>query len=176
MHDHTAAIRPKRFVEELKWVWNKDVRVLYRRLTRTYKREFIKLLDATIEFFVSRFTNARRMLKEQLGADGVRVYVSAGCLAELARIASEAAARTRHADESYGACLRREIVAPSRFIRDWTGSDKKFDQAQWGALVAIARKYALPRPWKLSEAVASVRGRTVAAQLATQAVPERSDG
>jgi len=112
------------------------------------------------------------MLKEQLWADGVRVWVSAGFLAELARIASVAAARTRQADEPYEACLRREIVIRSRFIREWTSSDKKFDQTQWGELVAIARRYALPRPWKLSEAVASVRGRTVAAQLATQGVPK----
>ena len=172
MHDHTAAIKPKRFAEELEWVWNERPAALYRRLTRIYPWKFMKLLDSTIELLVPRFTNAPRMLKEQLSADGVRVWVSAGFLAELARIANVAAARTRQADEPYEACLRREIVTRSRFIREWTSSDKKFDQTQWGELVAIARRYALPRPWKLSEAVASVRGRTVATQLATREVPK----
>jgi len=94
--------------------------------------------------------------------------VSTGCLAEFAGIASVAAARTRQADEPYGACLRREIVTPSGFIREWTSSDKKFDQTEWGEFVSIARKYALPRPWIVSEAVASERGYAV--EIPAQAV------
>lgn len=121
----------------------------------------MKLLDSAIDFFVPKFTSATRMLKEQLSAEGVSVRVSTGCLAEFARIASAAAARTRQADEPYGACLRREIVTPCRFIREWTSSDKTFDRTEWGEFVSIARKYALPRPWRVSEAVASVRGYAV---------------
>lgn len=172
MHDLTAPIKSKRFADELERLWQTRPGTLYRRLARRYPGEFMKLLDSAIDSFVPRFTNATRMLKEQLSAEGVSVWVSAGCLAEFARIASVAAARTRQTDEPYGSCLRREIVTRSRFIREWTSSDKKFDQTQWGELVSIARRYALPRSWKLSEAVASVRGRTVAAQLATQGVPK----
>jgi len=137
------------------------LRTLYRRLTRRYPRDFMKLLDSAIDFFVPKFTSATRMLKEQLSAEGVSVRVSAGCLAEFARIASAAAARTRQADEPYGACLRREIVTPCRFIREWTSSDKTFDPTEWGEFVSIARKYALPRLWRVSEAVASVRAYAV---------------
>jgi hypothetical protein len=168
MHDQTAAITAKPLADELEQLWNERLRTLYRRLTRSYPREFMKLLDSVIDSFVPKFTNATRMLKQQLSAEGVSVRVSAGCLAEFARIASAAAARTRPADEPYGSCLRREIVAPCRFIREWTSTDKKFDETQWGEFVSIARKYALPRPWIVSEAVASVRGyASVAAQIPT---------
>jgi hypothetical protein len=171
MHDQTAPIAAKRLADELERLGNEHLRTLYRRLARSYPREFMKLLHSAIDSFAPKFTNATRMLKEQLSAEGVSVRVSAGCLAEFARIASAAAARTRQAEESYGSCLRREIMTPSRFIREWTSSDKKFDETQWGEFVSIARKYALPRPWRVSEAVASVRGyASVVAQSPAQEV------
>jgi hypothetical protein len=170
MHHQTAPITAKPLADEMEQLWNERLRTLYRRLTRRYPREFMKLLDSAIDFFVPKLTSATRMLKEQLSAEGVSVRVSAGCLAEFARIASAAAARTRQADEPYGACLHREIVTPSRFIREWTRSDKKFDQTEWGEFVSIARKYALPRPWTVSEAVASVRAYVDAAEIPAQGV------
>jgi hypothetical protein len=117
----------------------------------------MKLLDVAIHILSSRFTSATRVLKQQLDAQGVRVWLSPGCLAELARIASAAAARTRQADESYGESLRRETETRARFIREWTGSDKTFEPPEEDELVAIARKYALPRPWAVAELSASVR-------------------
>jgi hypothetical protein len=144
------------------YLWNERRRTLYRRVARNHPREFMNLLDSGIDSLVPTFTNSTRMLKEQLSAEGVSVWVSAGCLAEFARIASVAAMRTRQADEPYRSCLRREIATHSRFIREWTSSDKKFDQTQCGELVSIARKYALPRAWRLYEPVASVRGPAVA--------------
>jgi hypothetical protein len=170
MHHQTAPITVKPHADELEQLWNERLRTLYRRLTRRYPREFMKLLDSAIDFFVPKLTSATRMLKEQLSAEGVSVRVSAGCLAEFARIASAAAARTRQADEPYGACLHREIATPSRFIREWTSSDNKFDQTEWGEFVSIARKYALPRPWTVSEAVASVRAYVDAAEIPAQGV------
>ena len=160
MHDHTAQNTAKRLADELERLGNERLRTL------------MKLLGSAIDSFVPKSTNATRMLKEQLSAEGVSVRVSAGCLAEFARIASAAAALTRQADEPYGPCLRREIVTPSRFIREWTSSDKKFDQTQWGEFVSIARKYALPRPWTVSESVASVRAYADAdaAQIPAQGV------
>jgi hypothetical protein len=165
MHNHIASIKSRRFTEELERLWNERHRILYRRLARRYPREFMKLLDSAIDSLVPKFTNSTRMLKDQLSAEGVSVWVSAGCLAEFARIASAAAARTRQADEPYRSCLRREIATHSRFIQDWTSSDKRFDQFQCGELVSIARKYALPRAWRLYEPVASVRGAAVAPQI-----------
>ena len=92
----------------------------------------MKLLDAAIDSLAPKFASAPRMLKEQLSAEGVSVRVSVGCVAEFARIASAAAARRRQANEPYRSCLRREILSRSRFIREWTSSDKKFDEAQMG--------------------------------------------
>jgi hypothetical protein len=159
LHDPAALVRLMRFVGELEQQWRERPRDLYRSLARGYSGES-KRLSSAIDYFVPKFTNATRMLKEQLAAEGVNVWVSPGCLKELAEIASLAAARTRQADEPYNSCLRREIVTRARFIRAWTGSDKKFDQTQWRELVSVARKYALPRSWSLVEAVAVVRPRT----------------
>jgi hypothetical protein len=170
LHDPVALVWLKRFVDELEQQWRDRPRALYRRLTRGYSGESMKLLSSAIEYFVPKLTNATRMLKEQLTAEGVSVWISAGCLKEFAEIASVAAARTRQADEPYNSCLRREIVTRARFIREWTSSDKKFDQTQWGELVSVARKYALPRSWSLFEEVASVRGPTVAARVSAQGV------
>jgi hypothetical protein len=170
MHDHTAPITAKPLADELERLWNGRLRTSYRRLAGRHPGQFMKLVDSAIDFLVPKFTNATRMLKEQLSADGVRVRLSAGCLAEFARIASAAATHTRRADEPYASCLRREIVTRSQFIHEWTSSDKSFDEAEWGELVSIARQYALPRSWRVSEPVASLRGHTVAAQIPAQAV------
>jgi len=86
--DQTAPITAKPLADELEQLWNERLRTLYRRLARRYPRDFMKLLDSAIDFFVPKFTSATRMLKEQLSAEGVSVRVSAGCLAEFARIAS----------------------------------------------------------------------------------------
>jgi hypothetical protein len=170
MHDDTAPIRSKRFAEELARLWNERHRTQYRRLARRYPREFMKLLDSALDSLVPKFTSAPRMLKEHLRAEGVSVLVSVGCLAEFARIAKAAAAHMRQANEPYRSCLQREIVTRSRFIREWTSSDMKFDEAQWGELVSIARKYSLPRAWRLCQSVASASGRTATAQIPAQGV------
>jgi hypothetical protein len=170
LHDPMALVRLKRFVNELEQQWRERPRDLYRRLARGYSGESVKLLSSAIAHFAPKFTNATRMLKAQLTAEGVSVWVSAGCLKEFAEIASVAAARTRQADEPYNSCLRREIVSRARFIREWTSSDKKFDQPQWRELVSVARKYALPRSWSLVEEVATVRVQTVAARIPARGV------
>jgi hypothetical protein len=151
----TSPIKSNRFTAELERLWDERPRTAY------WSGEFVKVLDSLIGSFVPKLSNATRMLKEQLRADGVGVWVSAGCLAEFARIASLAAARTRLGDESYESCLRREIVTHSRFIREWTSSDEKFDPTR-GELISVARRFALPRAWRVTEAVASVRGQTAA--------------
>jgi hypothetical protein len=128
----------------------------------------MKLLDAWIDAFLARFGSATRVLKEQLDAQGVRVWLSTGCLAEFAGIARAAAARGPRVDESYVACLRREMETLSRFIQEWTGSDKPFDLSKWGELVAIAHKYAVPRPWTVTESHASVREHTIVTQIPSE--------
>ena len=169
-HDPRVAVKAKRFLDELERLWQERLRPVKRRLTRGYPRT---LLDSVIHCLVPKFTNATRMLKEQLTAEGVSVWLSPGCLEEFASIARVAAARTRQAEEPYTLRLRREIVTRARFIGEWTSSDRKFDQTQCGELVAVARKYALPRPWRLFETVASVHGQTVTARIPAQAVLKR---
>ena len=117
----------------------------------------MKLLDTAIDVFARTFTDAAHVLKEQLVEQGVRVWVSPGCLKEFAGVASSAAVRTRQAGESYRSSLRREMRARTQFIQEWTGSDRKFEPPQADELVAIARKYALPRPWRATQPGASVR-------------------
>src|SRR5579872_1143641 len=151
-------------------LWRERPRGLYRRLARGYAGEFMSLLDSATEHLEPKFTNATRMLKEQLTAQGVSVWVSPGCLGEFAKIASLAAARRRQPGEPYISCLRPEIVTHARFIREWTTSDKRFDQTQWGELVSVARRYALPRPWKLLETAASVHADNIAVRIPTQGV------
>ena len=171
MHNHTASFNSRRLAEEFERLWNEHVRNLYRRPARTVSA---RVHDEPTRFR-DRFPRtqlgyATRLLKKQLSAEGVSVWLSAGCLAELAGIASAAAARTRQADEPYESSLRREILTHARFIREWTSSDKKFDRTQWSELVSIARKYALPRSWRLYDPVASVRLPSAAAQIRAQGV------
>jgi len=70
---------------------------------------------------------------------------------------AEAAARDAAGDERYAQRLRREIATRADFLRAWTRSDDRLDVSDPSVqtLVAIARKYALPRAWTLSEPTAS---------------------
>lgn len=121
----------------------------------------MKLLDYTVRMFVPNFGIGPRWLKDQLDAAGVKVPLSEGCVEELANDAEIAAWRlttsAHGASMTYLRCLRSELARRAAFIRRWTASDEKFDMTEEmnAALVRIARKYALPRPWKLSEPVAS---------------------
>ena len=119
------------------------------------------LLDYTMRCFVPSLGIGPRWLKEQLDAAGVKVHLSEGCVEELANDAEIAAWRAvtsrRGEAATYLNRFREEVAARAAFVRQWTASDDKFDMTEESnqALVRIARKYALPRPWKLSDPVAS---------------------
>lgn len=121
----------------------------------------MKLLDYTMRGLVPTLGIGARWMKEQLDAAGVKVRLSEGCVEELANDAEISAWRRAMAptggSSTYLACLRTELADRAAFIRRWTDSDDKFDMKEEmnQALVRIARKYALPRPWKLSDPVAS---------------------
>ena len=59
-------------------------------------------------------------------------------------------------DASYVALLREQLIVQANLVRRWTATDEKVaaDDPVAQAFVRIARKYALPRPWKLSDPVA----------------------
>ena len=98
-----------------------------------------------------------RWLKEELASLNVKTPLSEGSLEELARVADSAAWAVLDASEgaSYLAVLRQQVREQATFVQRWTGTDEKMgDESGVQAFVRIARKYALPRPWKLSEPVA----------------------
>lgn len=121
----------------------------------------MKLLDYTVRMLVPNLGIGARWLKEQLDTAGVKVRLSDGCVEELANDAEMAAWRLvsnpHREPTTYLNLLREQIAQRAAFIRRWTDSDDKFDLTEETvqALVRIARKYALPRPWKLSDPVAS---------------------
>jgi hypothetical protein len=120
----------------------------------------MKLLDPFTRFFVLIRGLGARWLKEELAAHGVRVRLSEGCLDELVRHADTGAWRQASGSSvPYLVLLRQALAAHAKFIQLWTGSDQKFDsETETGELVRIARNFALPRCWRLSEpAVAACR-------------------
>jgi hypothetical protein len=142
------------------------------------------LLDYTMRCFVPSLGIGPRWLKEQLEAAGVKVRLSEGCVEELANDAEHAAwgavTTARGGATTYLYRFREELAARAAFIRRWTASDDKFDMTEESnqRLVRIARKYALPRPWKLSDPVASewrrppLAWRWPAGGVASEAMPQ----
>ena len=121
-------------------------------------KAFMKLLETGIRVFTHAQGTGVRWLKEELAALSVKTRLSEGCLEELARDADSAAWVTLNDSEngSYLTELRHQLREQATFLQLWTGTDDKIptDNANAEAFVRIARKYALPRPWKLSEPVA----------------------
>ncbi len=120
----------------------------------------MKLLDSGIRVLTLRQGTGVRWLKEELSSLNVKTPLSEGCLEELVRAADsdawQAIAGAADRSKSYLGELRQQLREQAGFVRRWTATDDKVpsadDRAQ--AFVRIARKYALPRPWKLSEPVA----------------------
>jgi hypothetical protein len=118
----------------------------------------MKLLESGIRVFTHAQGTGVRWLKEELAALSVKTPLTEGCLEELARDADSAAWMALAATEngSYLTELRHQLREQATLVQLWTGTDDKIpaDSADAQAFVRIARKYALPRPWKLSEPVA----------------------
>jgi hypothetical protein len=119
----------------------------------------MKLLDSGIRVFTLAQGTGVRWLKEELNARNVKIPLTEGCLEELVREADSGAwlaIAAASGDTSYLTLLRQELEQQATFVQRWTGSDEKFatDDGIAQTFVRIARNYALPRPWKLSEPVA----------------------
>jgi hypothetical protein len=117
----------------------------------------MKGLDIIVRMFILAQGTGLRWLREELDAVHVSIPLTDGCLGELVRDADDAVRRAgATGGQSYVEQLRKELAARASFIQRWTGSDEKMalqDEESLQALVRIARKYALPRRWKLSEPV-----------------------
>ena len=101
---------------------------------------------------------AARWLREELQSLKVRIRLTDGCIEELAREADHAARRAAGSGDraSYPQLLREQVLVQANWVRQWTATDEPVPVGDpiAQAFVRIARKYALPRPWKLSEPVA----------------------
>jgi hypothetical protein len=117
----------------------------------------MKRLDSMVRMFILGQGAAVRWLREDLNALQVSIPLTDGCLGEFVRQADEAVKRaSSNNEQSYVEQLRAELAVRAKFIQTWTGSDENVslkDEETLQELVRIARKYALPRRWKLSEPV-----------------------
>jgi hypothetical protein len=115
-------------------------------------------LDSGIRVLLLAQGTAARWLREELNSRKVSIRLTDGCIEELAREADHAARRALAADgnASYVELLREQLIVQANWVRRWTTTDDKppADDPVAQAFVRIARKYALPRPWKLSEPAA----------------------
>jgi hypothetical protein len=119
----------------------------------------MKLLESGIRVFTLAQGTGVRWLREELSALSVKTPLTDGCLEELLRDGDSAAWEAAGAAEgssSYLNELRKALHEQATLVHLWTGTDEKIpsDDARAQAFVRIARKYALPRPWKLSDPVA----------------------
>lgn len=116
-------------------------------------------LDSGIRAFLLAQGTAARWLREELASLKVRIRLTDGCIEELARAADHAARRAAGEGASYADLLREQIGVQANWVRRWTTTDEKTpgDDPVAQDFVRIARNYALPRPWKLSEPVAVAR-------------------
>jgi hypothetical protein len=117
----------------------------------------MKGLDSIVRLILRAQGTGLRWLREELDSANVRIRLTDGCLEELVRNADQAVIRSgTHPRESYVERFRKELATRANFIQRWTGSDEKMtlqDEETLQELVRIARAYALPRRWKLSDPV-----------------------
>ena len=117
----------------------------------------MKGLDSIVRLILRVQGTGLRWLREELDSANVRIRLTDGCLEELVRNADQAVVRSgTHPGQSYVERFRKELATRANFIQRWTGSDEKMtlqDEETLQELVRIARTYALPRRWKLSDPV-----------------------
>ncbi|HEY2036885.1 MAG TPA: hypothetical protein VGG96_07720 [Steroidobacteraceae bacterium] len=115
-------------------------------------------LNSGIRAFLLAQGTAARWLRDELDVLRGRILLTDGCIEELAREADQAARRAAATGDSssYPELLRAHLIVQANWVRRWTTTDEKApaDDPVAQAFVRIARKYALPRPWKLSDPVA----------------------
>src|SRR5579885_3183940 len=80
----------------------------------------------------------KRWLRDELGACGVSIPLTPGCIAELVREADLRARSGDGADERrYVERLRATLIAQADFIRRWTASDDKLEASAEPSLQSL---------------------------------------
>lgn len=116
--------------------------------------------DLTMQLAIPTFGAGVRWLREELQARGVSVRVTDACLREFV-VEADAAAKAERSDgnitEPYAVRLRRQIAARADFLHAWTGSDESVDVSDpsMRTSIRLARQFALPRAWTLSDPIAA---------------------
>jgi hypothetical protein len=117
---------------------------------------FMKLFECGIRAIVLSQGAGVRWLRDELESLKVKIPLSEGCMEQLVREADKAAWRalgSASPRKPYRTLLREQLVIQATMVQRWTSSDEKINPEDEirQAFVRIARKYALPRPWKLSD-------------------------
>lgn len=107
-------------------------------------------------------------LKDKVHELRITTPLAPGCLREFVESAAKAATAQRSKGERYAASLRRQIDVRAQFLLLWTTTDDALTDPQWNEFVDIARRYLLPRSWKIPETTATAPRRDQ-----SFAVPER---
>lgn len=117
---------------------------------------FVKLFESGIRAIVLSQGAGVRWLRDELDSLEVKIPLSEGCIEELVRAADQWAWEllgSSNPRKPYRTLLREQVLVQAALVQRWTASDEKIapDDEIGQAFVRIARKYALPRPWKLSD-------------------------
>jgi hypothetical protein len=111
----------------------------------------MSLIDSLPRFFFPTHRRGVRWLREMLRELGVTAPLSPSCLEELVMNAADAAERTRAADETFAASLRKQLLERARFVHYWTNTDDNISQPELSDFIAIARRHLLPRSWTITD-------------------------
>jgi hypothetical protein len=113
----------------------------------------MRLIDSMKRFALLETGSAVKWLRDELRMRGVSVPMTEACLRAVVNNADAAARQV--SGSAYESALKQQIAARAEFLKAWTGSDELMDAGDVarGQLIAIARQYALPRLWKLTEPV-----------------------
>ena len=121
----------------------------------------MSLINYGIRMFILTPGMAVRWLEADLNAANVEISLSEGCLDELVReadIVAQQAALASDGEMPYLTSLREQLTQQAALVARWTQSDDKIaaEGKSGEAFVKIARRYGLPRPWKLVEPIAVI--------------------
>jgi hypothetical protein len=90
-------------------------------------------------------------LRERLQALRVTAPLSTGCLRAFVASADKAAVIERTSEQTYATSLRQQLDAQAQFVHLWTTSDEQLARPEWSEWIEIAKKYLLPRSWKIPQ-------------------------